>query len=505
MEMEIEKDTFYRDSFVLTLSNLAMGVLRFMFSVILSRQLGPEGVGLYGLVMPIYDLFCCVVCGGIIAAISKETSAYLGTNRFQDLHKTIKAATGFIVLWSILISGIMFLLTPIISSHIIKDSRAILSLWIASPAIIFIAISTIYKGYFYGVSEVITPSAIDIIEKAVRMLLLIGIIGVFSLTSIKDTVAATYFSFTVGEVISFLWLYGFYKKSIKKIPYTNSCTCDNSIQLLFNILIISIPLAINGFLTTALQSVSTLMVPRRLVAAGFDYIGALEVIGKFNGMALAIVYFPLIVVNSLSTVIIPDISKKISRKSFDNLNFRINEVLKICFMLGISTTIICFICPELLGKIFFDRTDLTPYIKVASLAAPFMYCHFCTYSILNGIGKQKVILLSSIGTALLELLLIYFLIALPSINIYGYGISLVITSVVGLIINLIFIGQVIDLSLPIGELLIITLLSVFIFFLAGVLNTIIPSSYETAKCIIVISVSFSLFFISSFLIRKSSN
>ena len=66
------KDTFYRDTFVLTLSNLAMGVLRFMFSIILSRQLGPEGLGLYGLIMPIYDLFCCLVCGGIIAAISRE-------------------------------------------------------------------------------------------------------------------------------------------------------------------------------------------------------------------------------------------------------------------------------------------------------------------------------------------------------------------------------------------------------------------------------------------------
>ena len=46
--MEIEKDNFYRDTFVLTLSNLAMGVLRFMFSIILSRQLGPEVDGLNG-------------------------------------------------------------------------------------------------------------------------------------------------------------------------------------------------------------------------------------------------------------------------------------------------------------------------------------------------------------------------------------------------------------------------------------------------------------------------
>ena len=503
--MEMEKDTFYRDTFVLTLSNLAMGVLRFMFSILLSRQLGPEGVGLYGLIMPIYDLFCCLVCGGIIAAVSRETSAYYGTKQFQDLHKTVNTSFIFILMWSMFIAALMFLITPSMCKYIIKDSRAIVSIWILSPSIIFIAVSTVFKGYFYGVNEVMVPSVIDILEKAVRMLLLVGIIYFFALKTIENTVAATYLSFTIGEIISFIFLYGFYKKSRRKIPYTNSIRSENRIQLLFNILIIAVPLAINGFLTTALQSVSTLLVPRRLVAAGFDYIGALEIIGKFNGMALAIVYFPLVIVNSLSTVIIPDLSRKISKRDFSNMNTRINEVIKICFMLGISTIIICYTCPRLLGEMFFNRSDLAEFIKIASLASPFMYCHFCTYSILNGLGKQKIIVVGSLSTAIIEILLIYFLIAIPSINIYGYGLSLIITSIIGLLINLYFIGQAIELSLPIGEFLIILLLSIFVFIITKILNVIIPDRYMVIKCISIIFISFSLFFVSSSVIRKSSS
>lgn len=503
--MEMEKDTFYRDTFVLTLSNLAMGVLRFMFSILLSRQLGPEGVGLYGLIMPIYDLFCCIVCGGIIAAVSRETSAYYGTNRFQDLHKTVNTSFIFILMWSMFIAALMFLITPAMCKYIIKDSRAIISIWIACPSIIFIAVSTVFKGYFYGVNEVLVPSVIDIVEKAVRMTLLVAIIYFFALKTIENTVAATYFSFTIGEIISFIFLYGYYKKSRRKIPYTNPTRSENRIQLLFNILFIAVPLAINSFVTTALQSVSTLLVPRRLVAAGYNYIGALEIIGKFNGMALAIVYFPLVIVNSLSTVIIPDLSRKISQKDYTNINNRINEVIKICFMLGISTIIICYTCPRILGELFFNRNDLAEFIKIASLASPFMYCHYCTYSILNGLGKQKIIVVSSLSTALIEIVLIYFLIAIPSINIYGYGISLIATSIIGLLINLYFIGQTIDLSLPIGEFLIIALLSILVFFIAKVVNGVIPDNYISLKAISVICVSFSLFFISSSLIRKSSS
>ncbi len=38
----------------LTASNLTTGLLGFIFSMYLSKVLGPEGMGLYGIIMPIY-------------------------------------------------------------------------------------------------------------------------------------------------------------------------------------------------------------------------------------------------------------------------------------------------------------------------------------------------------------------------------------------------------------------------------------------------------------------
>ncbi len=496
-------DTFYRDTIVLTISNLAMGILRFMFSIILSRQLGPEGVGLYGLIMPIFDLFCCLVCGGLIAAISKEVSSYHGSGNHVNLHKTINTSVIFIIIWSVFISISVFLLSPLLSKYIIKDPRALYSIMIISPALIFIAISSIYKGYFYGVSQVVTPAIIDIVEKAARMILLLGVIFLLKLTSIESTVAATYFSFTVGEILSFIFLFIFYKKSSRKLKPTYNEKMETSPQLLFNILVMSVPLAINGFLTTAIQGVSTLMIPRRLIVAGFSYIGALELIGKFSGMALTIVYFPVVIVASLSTVLIPDISKKLSRRDYANVESRVNEAIKICFLIGISTILICTICPDTLGKLFFKRDDLGGYIKLASLSAPFMYCSGCTYSILNSLGKQKTILINSILTSVIQLILIFVLIGIPSINIIGYGISMILSSIIGLIINLYEISKVIHINFPIGQIIIMALLILFITFALITLNRIIPSSLLSMKTIIIVIVAFSLIFIEHFLNKIS--
>ncbi|MEG0773351.1 stage V sporulation protein B [Clostridium sp.] len=497
------KDTFYRDTLVLTISNLAMGILRFMFSIILSRQLGPEGVGLYGLIMPIFDLFTCLVCGGLVAALSKETSSYYGTNHYGNLNKSVHATFMFTLIWSVLITIIIFLISPLVSNYIIRDNRSLYSLWIICPALIFIALSSVYKGYFYGVSEVITPSVIDIVEKAVRMFIMVGVINYFAFKDIKSTVAATYFSFTIGEIISFTFLYIFYKRSKRKFKPSGE-KCENNPQLLFNVLIMALPLAVNGLLSTAIYSVSTLLVPVRLVAAGFDHATALELIGKFNGMALAIIFFPIVVVASMSTVLIPDISKSITQKDYKNVEIRVSEVIKMCFLLGVSTLLICYIIPNSLGELFFNRTDLGEYIKIAAICAPFLYATSCTYGILNGLGKQKVILINSIVISLIQLALIFVLIGIPSINIMGYGISMAVSGLIGLVMNLYEISKVVSLRFPLGEFLIMSLLTALIGISISVLNVFIPNNIFLLKNIIIISVGFSLFIISTFLVRKSS-
>ena len=69
-ENNLEKDNFFKNSFFLTASNITTGILGFIFSMYLGNIAGPEGLAIYGLVMPVYNLFICLMTAGIIAAIS---------------------------------------------------------------------------------------------------------------------------------------------------------------------------------------------------------------------------------------------------------------------------------------------------------------------------------------------------------------------------------------------------------------------------------------------------
>lgn len=488
-------DRFYRDTFLLTLSNLTTGILGFIFSITLSRELGPEGMGLYGLVMPIYNLFICLICGGIIAAISKISAVYKDNNDIMNLKKTVNITMKFDILWACLVIIFVFFFAPFLGEKIIKDPRTILSIRITCPAMIFIGISNILKGYFYGTSSIKIPAFIDILEKFIRILIIVFIINYFNLKDITQTVSAAYIALCLGEFISLVLLYFYYKISINTLSCIGRKT-ESRTQLLFNVLVISLPLCLNAFVSTALGALSTLILPRRLIVSGLNYSEALSIIGKFTGMTLNIVFFPMIVIGSIITVLVPDLAQGINKNDSYFIESRIIEVLRIAFLLGLSTLVLCISIPENLGMMFFKRDDLTCYIKFLSLCPPILYCDSTTYGILNGLGKQNVMLRNSLLISVINLISLYILTGIKGINIFGYGITIIITSIISLCLNLKEIRKHYSLNIYITNIFIYLLIAILSYFSIIILKNQIPNSSMLFKNFVLISLGFSSFLFS---------
>jgi stage V sporulation protein B len=182
---------------------------------------------------------------------------------------------------------------------------------------------------------------------------------------------------------------------------------------------------------------------------------------------------------------------------------RISEVLKISLLLGISTLVVGTCIPDSLGKMFFNRNDLGAYIKFVAFAAPIAYVSAATFGILNGLGKQKVILKNSLIVSVEELLLLYIFIGIPSVNIYGYGLSLIITSLTMLFINLHEIKKISDIDFSISEIIVCMLLSILLYFMLKILNAAIPDTILILKNILIIILGFSIFIFSSIFTTRS--
>ncbi len=484
-------DKFYKDSLILTSANLFTGIIGFIFSIILSRELGPQGLGLYGLIMPVYSLVLCLSCDGLITAVSKVTAVYRSKKDSRNLHRSVSTISFFIFLWSLSIALLVLLFSNIIGSRLIDDPRSIPALRIICPAIIFVSLSAILKGYFYGFDKFKTAAYIDIVEKILRVTVLLTVLAVLTAKSIKNTVSAAYFSLMIGEFISFVLLYAFYRRK-KSNAVGLTYKPQGRVQLLFNILIISSPLCINGFLSSILSTASTLILPRRLVFAGIPYEQALALIGKFLGMAASITYLPIIIINSVTTVLVPDLSINASKNNFWALESRIKQVFKIACFVGTCTLIINLSVPKALGMLFYNRTDLGGMIAFASLATVLSFVAAPTFGMLNGLGKQNIVLRNSLIISILALILIYIFTGIPKLNIYGYGLVMFFIAIATLVLNIREIKKACDFRFPLTEALIYLFSGILTFILISILNSLIPNSLILVKVISTAVLSFVL-------------
>ncbi|WP_297629799.1 stage V sporulation protein B [uncultured Clostridium sp.] len=493
----MEKDNFFKNSFLLTSSNIATGILGFIFSIYLSKILGAEGMGLYNLVMPVYHLFICLMTSGIVAAISKISAVYHYSNEYGNLNKTIKTVSIFNIIWAICIGLFVFFFAPIIAKFGIHDIRTINAIRVACPAMIFISLSNILKGYFLGTSQIKVPALIDIFEKAMRLVTIFLLLYTFKTNNLTLLVTLAYVSLAIGELQSLIFLYLYYKKCTKNIPYRPKVKTEGRLQLLFNVLIISFPLCLNGFLNGIFSTVSTWIVPQRLIHAGFDYNQALALIGKYTGMAMTLIGIPLIVVGTINTLIIPDLSQTLNQgRSYDAI-VRIRKVLKLAFILGLATTVICNLVPGKLGEIFYARDDLGNFIKMASLSAPLFFCSTTMFGILNGLSKQGIILRNSIVIAVFELISLFIFTSIPSINIYGFSITLFFSSALCLLLNLYEINRCLNLNLSVINIIIFILVAILIYLLFNLLIRYFLLPLTTIKTLSLVFLIFATFALSS--------
>ena len=251
------QDNFLKNTFLLTASNVTTGILGFIFSIYLSKVLGPEGMGLYNLVMPIYNLFICLMSAGIVASISKIAAVYSDKHEHNNIVKTIRVVALFNIMWALLIGILVFVSAPVIGRYGVNDMRTVSAIRVICPAMVCIAISNIFKGYFYGTSKITVPAIIDICEKAMRIVTVGALLFITQAKTLEGMVTLATVALCIGELQSLFFLYIYYRYTVKKIPPSHEVP-EGSFQLLFDVILAPYVTKKNGKLYSFARSFTSL-------------------------------------------------------------------------------------------------------------------------------------------------------------------------------------------------------------------------------------------------------
>lgn len=410
---------------ILFVSNFIVRVLGFLYKIFLSRAIGDTGLGVYHMIFNFLMICLAFTTTGIPTALSCLVA---NKNTLDDKHNTntLFIATLYVTFFiSLLISLLVSFNSKYFSLKFLNNANLNLFILSICPAIVIITISNVIRGYYYGIKKVTVPAIGQIIEQFSKILF------VFLLVMyIKNQMMSCYIALlgiSIGEAtnIIFMTIYLFKDKN-----FYNKYTIN--IKDFYNASIetmkMSVPITCNRMSNIILQSVSSMMVPSRLVLSGITYTKSLSMYGVISGMVMPFVFLPFTVGSALVVNLIPSISQEMALHKKKNVIRKIKYSILLTSVVGVLSTLFFYFFGEQLCLLVFKNKLAGTYLKAMCLAPLFMSLNQTLSGILHAIRKEFASSVNTILGMVIQLIALYFLLPLPGLNIYAYIYTLTIVS-----------------------------------------------------------------------------
>lgn len=464
------KKTFITGAIILMVAGFISRIVGFIYRIYLSNLIGAEGMGLYQLIVPIYSLIILTLTSGVSIAVSKMIAEEAAKGHNINIKRISKIGLIVVLVISATISAFLYANINFIVNTLLKDSRTYFSVLIMIPCIPFIAAASAYKGYFYGIQEV-TPTAVSqIVEQVVKIGIVMALASQFLKEGLQYACALATLAMALGEMSNLLVLaiYYRYKKYVHILPISRKGLLRKR-NLFSAILKCAVPISFNRFIISIMMAVEVILIPQRLLVGGLNYIQCMEEYGKLMGMAMPLIFFPALVTTSLATTIVPAISESLSLKNFSRVNYRVSKSIQITMVLGFVFMALFACYPDKIADMIYPRQNVGKTLFLLSFTCIFLYLQQILMGVMNGLGKQGLLLFNSIVGSIIRIACVYFLI--PTYGIPAYIIGMIISSMIVCVLNFITIvrntGMVIDLRrwvfLPLAVTLILFISSKYIY------------------------------------------
>ena len=311
---------------VLVVGGILAKVFSAIYRIILTRILGGVGIGIYQLIFPIYSLCVVLATAGLPMAISKVIAKNKGCEK-----SVVKKCVVCFSVVALALSLFMVVASKGLA-WLQGNSDIYIAYIILAPTILFVAISSVLRGYFQGIKN-FTPSAVsNIVEQFVKLMFGLVLSLVLIQQSLMFAIIGAIVGIVVSELVSVLILIINYKKSIK-----NSKNCDLNIsfkEISKDIL----PITLTNLILPLSSFIDSVLVVN-LLKINFSAQTSVFLYGLESGAVATLISLPTIFSFAIASAIMPSMSCK---ENIINKNNRLNLMLKIVLVIAIPC-VVCFI------------------------------------------------------------------------------------------------------------------------------------------------------------------
>lgn len=444
--------TFMASVMMVMFSQVVIKLLGFMYRIVITNidGFGDAGNGYYNYGYQIYTLLLSISSVGIPNAIAKLVSEKCATDDFKSAYRIFRYALILFAIIGAVLSACLFVFAPFIADVICDTPKIVYTLRVLSPAIFFVSVSSVIRGFFQGMHNMKATSTSQVIEQFIKCFSTILIVISISGAAPEYMAAGATVATTLSTFLSLLYLVGFYranKKDIKeKLSDSKPVIKETFLKIAKGILYVSIPISLGSIISSLNRVVDLLTVVRGLKIA---LSGVVENVNdeaiRLSGMLSkgdVIINLPLALNIAFSTVLVPTVAGAIAKGDRKTACDKVSFSLLVSIIIALPATVGCIVLSDKIFTLIYpNASEGSALFAISAITICFSAITQTNSGSLQGLGKVFVPAIALLVGGVLKLIINLVLIPVPGINIYGAPIGSVICQATGCIITFVVVKR----------------------------------------------------------------
>lgn len=399
--LKIKLNDFINGIISLVISQILIKIFGVIYSIYLTNKtgFGDEGNAIYMSGYQIYALLLTISSIGVPNAISKLIAEKNGHKDLINRQRIFLIAIFIFAIIGAVGTIFLYIFSEMFASEILEIPKATLSLKVLAPAIFFVSITSVVKGFFNGINKIKITAKVQFLEQVLKSFLTIILVEIASKYSNNNTeimASAANMATSIATFCSMLYILKEYRKNLNIYEEKINFPKERMKHIIRNILIISMPMTLNAILLSLgknIDSITVVKILKRIIGEE----EALKRYGIISSKIDILVTLPLSFNASISTALIPEITKL---KSVNNIN-EIMKKIELSFLITVIIGIpycfgIYYYSNDILNILFPNASSGSILLKMSSFGIIFSMLTQTVNAILQALGMNKIPVLASI-------------------------------------------------------------------------------------------------------------
>ena len=493
------KEGFMQGVITLMFSQVLIKILGLVYTLYLTNRegFGDKGNGICASGYQIYALLLTISSIGVPSAISKLVSERVAVGDNKGAHRIFKIAFATFAVIGLVGSLLLFFGANIIANQWLQIPDAEMTLVALSPAIFFVTVASVMRGYFNGRQKISVGAKSQTLEQVFKTLLtiiVVEIVAILSNVSTEWMAAGANLATTLATFLGFSYLFLYYRSERKEVATEIKNTVNYKYErvstIIKRILLVSIPITLTAIMSSINKNVDSFTVVRNLkVFMPEDQATALY--GILGGKVDTLTSLPLAINVAFATALVPAISAAKARGDNKTITEKTSFSLLVSMLIGLPCTVGMFIFAQpILNLLFPNANDGALILQISALTIIFTILDQTINGALQGFGKLMIPTISLATGVFVKFIFNITLIKIPSIGVYGAAWGSVACHLVAFCIAITLLRKNIKLNLTFSKFAIkpaiaTTIMGICSYFIYLVLKGIIIERLATIIAIIV--------------------